>query len=47
MSEFMEARASVYEIDRGLCDLFGLNVTWNPGGYNSRRQFRIDFNEEE
>ena len=36
VSEFMEARASIYEIDRGLCDLFGLNFTWNPGGYIRR-----------
>lgn len=37
VSEFMKARASAYEIDRGLCDLFGPNFTWNPSGYIRRR----------
>jgi cephalosporin hydroxylase len=36
VSEFMETRASAYVIDRGLCDLFGLNFTWNPGSYIRR-----------
>ena len=36
VSEFMEARASVYEIAQGLCDLFGLNFTKNPGSYIRR-----------
>lgn len=33
---FLEKRGSSYEVDRGLCDYFGRNVTWNVDGYLRR-----------
>lgn len=33
---FLEQNAASYEIDRGLCDYFGRNVTWNVNGYLRR-----------
>jgi cephalosporin hydroxylase len=33
---FLEKSASKYEVDRGLCDYFGRNVTWNVNGYLRR-----------
>lgn len=33
---FLEQNAARYEIDRGLCDYFGRNVTWNVNGYLRR-----------
>jgi cephalosporin hydroxylase len=33
---FLEKRADHYEVDRGLCDYFGRNVTWNVDGYLRR-----------
>jgi cephalosporin hydroxylase len=33
---FLEKRGSSYEVDRGLCDYFGRNVTWNVNGYLRR-----------
>jgi len=33
---FLEKRADRYEVDRGLCDYFGRNVTWNVNGYLRR-----------
>jgi cephalosporin hydroxylase len=36
IDEFLEKSAGRYEIDRGLCDYFGRNVTWNVNGYLRR-----------
>jgi cephalosporin hydroxylase len=36
VASFLEAHGEDYEIDRGLCDFFGPNVTWNPNGYLRR-----------
>lgn len=33
---FLEKSAGRYEVDRGLCDYFGRNVTWNVDGYLRR-----------
>lgn len=33
---FLEKNAGTYEVDRGLCDYFGTNVTWNVNGYLRR-----------
>jgi cephalosporin hydroxylase len=33
---FLKKSAGRYEIDRGLCDYFGSNVTWNVNGYLRR-----------
>jgi len=33
---FLEESAGRYEIDRGFCDYFGRNVTWNVNGYLRR-----------
>lgn len=33
---FLEKRADRYEVDRGLCDYYGRNVTWNVNGYLRR-----------
>jgi cephalosporin hydroxylase len=33
---FLKKRAGKYEVDRGLCDYFGSNVTWNVNGYLRR-----------
>jgi cephalosporin hydroxylase len=34
---FLKKSAGRYEVDRGLCDYFGNNVTWNVNGYLRRR----------
>ena len=34
---FLERVDGRYEVDRGLCDYFGRNVTWNVDGYLRRR----------
>jgi cephalosporin hydroxylase len=36
IERFLERRAGKYEVDRGLCDYFGTNVTWNVNGYLRR-----------
>ena len=36
IEEFLAKRAGRYEVDRGLCDYFGRNVTWNVDGYLRR-----------
>lgn len=36
VEEFLAKRAGRYEVDRGLCDYFGRNVTWNVDGYLRR-----------
>ncbi|HEX8174956.1 MAG TPA: CmcI family methyltransferase [Pyrinomonadaceae bacterium] len=36
IEEFLEKRGGSYEVDRGLCDYFGRNVTWNVDGYLRR-----------
>jgi cephalosporin hydroxylase len=36
MEEFLAKRPGRYEVDRGLCDYFGRNVTWNVDGYLRR-----------
>lgn len=36
VEEFLAKSAGRYEIDRGLCDYFGRNVTWNVDGYLRR-----------
>lgn len=36
VEEFLARSAGRYEIDRGLCDYFGRNVTWNVDGYLRR-----------
>lgn len=33
---FLEKNAGRYEVDRGLCDYYGRNVTWNVNGYLRR-----------
>jgi cephalosporin hydroxylase len=33
---FLEKGAGRYEVDRGFCDYFGTNVTWNVNGYLRR-----------
>ncbi|HEY0323201.1 MAG TPA: CmcI family methyltransferase [Pyrinomonadaceae bacterium] len=33
---FLEKNVERYEVDRGLCDYFGRNVTWNVDGYLRR-----------
>ena len=33
---FLEKSVGKYEVDRGLCDYFGRNVTWNVNGYLRR-----------
>lgn len=33
---FMREHPGEYTVDRGLCDLYGRNVTWNPNGYLRR-----------
>lgn len=34
---FLAANPGAYEIDRGLCDFYGTNVTYNPNGWLRRR----------
>jgi cephalosporin hydroxylase len=36
IEEFLAERPGRYEIDRGLCDYYGTNVTWNVDGYLRR-----------
>jgi len=36
IEQFLAKRGDRYEIDRGLCDYFGRNVTWNVNGYLRR-----------
>lgn len=36
IEEFLAGRPGRYEIDRGLCDYYGTNVTWNVDGYLRR-----------
>lgn len=36
VEEFLAKCAGRYEVDRGLCDYFGRNVTWNVDGYLRR-----------
>lgn len=36
IDEFLAKGAGRYEVDRGLCDYFGRNVTWNVDGYLRR-----------
>lgn len=36
IEEFLAKGAGRYEVDRGLCDYFGRNVTWNVDGYLRR-----------
>lgn len=36
IEEFLLKSAGRYEVDRGLCDYFGRNVTWNVDGYLRR-----------
>lgn len=31
--QFLDETGGRYEIDRGRCDAFGRNATWNPEGY--------------
>ena len=33
---FLAEQPSGYEIDRSICDFYGLNVTWNPNGWIRR-----------
>ena len=33
---FLEKNAGRYEVDRGMCDYYGRNVTWNVNGYLRR-----------
>lgn len=40
IADFLD-RHSDFEIDRSLCDMFGHNVTYNPGGYLRRRHSRF------
>jgi cephalosporin hydroxylase len=37
IEDFIAANPDVYEIDRGLCDFYGTNVTYNPNGWLRRR----------
>jgi cephalosporin hydroxylase len=37
LSEFLATAGERFEVDRGLCDYFGTNVTWNVDGYLRRR----------
>ena len=37
LEDFLAANPDGYEIDRGLCDFYGTNVTWNPNGWLRRR----------
>ena len=36
IESFLVKNAGRYEVDRGLCDYFGTNVTWNVNGYLRR-----------
>ena len=36
IEEFLTKCAGRYKVDRGLCDYFGRNVTWNVDGYLRR-----------
>jgi cephalosporin hydroxylase len=36
LEAFLEKNGGRYEVDRGLCDYFGRNVTWNVNGYLRR-----------
>ncbi|GAA0581979.1 CmcI family methyltransferase [Rhizomicrobium electricum] len=33
IEEFLQSHSDRFQIDRGLCDFFGINATWNPNGY--------------
>ncbi|MFV0513512.1 MAG: CmcI family methyltransferase [Jhaorihella sp.] len=33
IADFLTARPGVFEIETGLCDMFGMNATYNPNGY--------------
>ena len=33
---FLATRGGAYEVDLSLCDFYGRNVTYNPGGYLGR-----------
>lgn len=37
VAEFLAQRGDAYEIDEGLCDHYGRNVTYNPNGWLRRR----------
>jgi cephalosporin hydroxylase len=37
LEDFLAANPDAYEIDRGLCDFYGTNVTYNPNGWLRRR----------
>jgi cephalosporin hydroxylase len=37
LEDFLAAHPDAYEIDRGLCDFYGTNVTWNPNAWLRRR----------
>jgi cephalosporin hydroxylase len=37
IADFLDVRGDDYDIDVGLCDHFGQNVTWNTNGYLRRR----------
>jgi cephalosporin hydroxylase len=36
IEDFLAANPDAYEIDRGLCDFYGRNLTWNPNGWLRR-----------
>ena len=37
ITAFLAERGADYEVDRGYCDFYGRNVTWNTNGYLRRR----------
>lgn len=36
IEEFMQTHSDRFQVDRALCDFFGVNATWNPNGYLKR-----------